>query len=109
MKHGYAGDGLEGLKEYLGEPDEIVRFVGDAEILVTHLAPINGAILDRLPGLKLIAVSRGGPVNIDIEACRQGGFLGASGASGATTSGTTGGTSGTGTDTGSDTGTTTSN
>jgi D-3-phosphoglycerate dehydrogenase len=71
MKHGYAGDGLDGLKEYLGEPDEIVRFVGDAEILVTHLAPINGAILDRLPGLKLIAVSRGGPVNIDIKACRD--------------------------------------
>lgn len=70
MKHGYAGDGLDGLKEYLGEPDEVVRFVGDAEILVTHLAPINGAILDRLPGLKLIAVSRGGPVNIDVEACR---------------------------------------
>lgn len=71
MQHGYAGGGLAGLKEYLGEPDEIVRFVGDAEILVTHLAPINGDILDRLPGLKLIAVSRGGPVNIDIEACRD--------------------------------------
>ena len=71
MKHGYAGDSLAGLKEYLGEPDEIVEFVGDSEILVTHLAPINGDILDRLPNLKLIAVSRGGPVNIDTKACRE--------------------------------------
>lgn len=71
MKHGYAGEGLAGLKEYLGEPDEIVAFIGDAEILVTHLAPINGMMLDRMPGLKLIAVSRGGPVNIDMAACRE--------------------------------------
>ena len=71
MKHGYAGDSLAGLKEYLGEPDEIVDFIGDSEILVTHLAPINGGILDRLPKLKLVAVSRGGPVNIDVVACRE--------------------------------------
>ena len=70
MKHGYVDGGLPGLKEYLGDPDEIVRFVDGAEILITHLAPINDAILDRLPSLKLIAVSRGGPVNIDVAACK---------------------------------------
>ena len=70
MKHGYVDGGLKGLKEYLGEPDDIVRFVNGAEILINHLAPINGEILDRLPGLKLIAVSRGGPVNIDVAACK---------------------------------------
>ncbi len=59
-----------GLREYMGEPDEIVRFVDGAEILINHLAPINGDILDRLPALKLIAVSRGGPVNIDVAACK---------------------------------------
>ena len=31
MEHGYAEAGLEGLKEYLGEPDDIVAFVGDDE------------------------------------------------------------------------------
>ncbi|GAB2177248.1 2-hydroxyacid dehydrogenase [Dongia sp. agr-C8] len=70
MKHGYVDGGLKGLKEYLGEPEEIARFVDGAEILITHLAPINGEILDRLPKLKLIAVSRGGPVNIDVTACK---------------------------------------
>ena len=71
MVHGYAGSDLEGLKEYQGEPDAIVAFIGAASILVTHLAPITGAMLDRLPKLKLIAVSRGGPVNIDMAAARE--------------------------------------
>jgi D-3-phosphoglycerate dehydrogenase / 2-oxoglutarate reductase len=70
MRHGYVDGGLEGLREYQGEPDEVVAFVKGADILINHLAPINGEILDRLPDLKMIAVSRGGPVNIDIEACR---------------------------------------
>jgi D-3-phosphoglycerate dehydrogenase len=71
MRHGYVDGGLPGLREYMGEPDEIVRFVDGAEILINHLAPINGDILDRLPALKLIAVSRGGPVNIDVAACKE--------------------------------------
>jgi D-3-phosphoglycerate dehydrogenase len=71
MVHGYAGTGLDGLKEYQGDPDAIVEFIGDASVLVTHLAPTTGAMLDRMPGLKLIAVSRGGPVNIDIAAVRE--------------------------------------
>ena len=70
MCHGYVDGGLPGLKEYLGEPDAVVAFLDGAEILVNHLAPINGPMLDRLPKLKFIAVSRGGPVNIDLVACR---------------------------------------
>lgn len=68
MEHGYAVEGMDGLKEYLGDPDEVVEFIGDAEILVTHLAPMSASMLERLPNLKMIAVSRGGPVNIDMQA-----------------------------------------
>jgi D-3-phosphoglycerate dehydrogenase len=70
MSHGYAGDALEGLKEFMGRPEDIVDFLADAEILVTHLAPVNGWLLDRCPELTLIGVSRGGPVNIDMKAAR---------------------------------------
>lgn len=70
MVHGYAGSGLDGLKEYQGDPDTIADFIGDASILVDHLAPVTGPMLDRLPALKLVAVSRGGPVNIDMAAAR---------------------------------------
>ncbi|AUX79955.1 2-hydroxyacid dehydrogenase [Sinorhizobium fredii] len=73
MEHGYAVEGMDGLKEYLGKPAEIIRFVGDAEILVTQLAPLSRAMLAELPNLKLVAVSRGGPVNIDMSAARDAG------------------------------------
>jgi len=74
MEHGYAKAGMDGLKEYMGEPDDIVAFIDDAPILVTHLAPLSAAMMDRLPHLKLVAVSRGGPVNIDIVAARERGI-----------------------------------
>ena len=70
MRHGYAEEGMEGLKEYLGGADEIVGYARDASIVVTQLAPFSASIMDRLPELRLIAVSRGGPVNIDLAAAR---------------------------------------
>lgn len=74
MEHGYAVNGLDGLKEYFGEPDEVVEFIGGAEILVTQLAPLSAGMMDRLPALRLVAVSRGGPVNIDMNAARARGI-----------------------------------
>jgi D-3-phosphoglycerate dehydrogenase len=71
MEHGYAVDGMDGLKEYFGTADDVVDFVEDSEILVTQLAPMSRAMFERLPDLKMIAVSRGGPVNIDMEAARD--------------------------------------
>jgi D-3-phosphoglycerate dehydrogenase len=74
MEHGYASPGLDGLKEYMGDADEIVAFAAGAEILITHLAPLSAGMMDRLPGLRLVAVSRGGPVNIDMQAARDRGI-----------------------------------
>src|SRR6266542_2793404 len=58
MEHGYADTPLDGLKEFMGHPDEIAAIIGDAAMLVTHLAPVSRAMLERLPRLKFIAVSR---------------------------------------------------
>ncbi|MAW86619.1 MAG: oxidoreductase [Phyllobacteriaceae bacterium] len=74
MEHGYAVEGMDGLKEYFGTADGVVEFVGDAEIMVTQLAPLSAGMMDRLPNLKLVAVSRGGPVNIDMGAARDRGI-----------------------------------
>jgi len=70
MEHGYAQAGLDGLREYLGEPDAVVEFIDDSDIFVTHVAPLSASMMDRLPKLRLVAVSRGGPVNIDMKAAR---------------------------------------
>lgn len=75
MAHGYSAEAanpdLKGLKEYLGDPAEMAAFIGDADVLVTHLSPLTAGMLDRCPALKLVAVARGGPVNIDMAAARQ--------------------------------------
>ncbi len=75
MEHGYAQAGMAGLKEYMGTEDGTVALIDGAEILVTHLAPLSAAIMDRCPSLKFVAVSRGGPVNIDMEAARRRGIV----------------------------------
>jgi D-3-phosphoglycerate dehydrogenase len=75
MEHGYAANTMDGLKEYMGTAEEVVELAGEAEMLVTHLAPLSAAIMDRLPQLKFVAVSRGGPVNIDMKAARARGIV----------------------------------
>lgn len=74
MAHGYAGQAsdpdLRDLREYQGDPDALVDFIGDAEVLIDHLGPVSAGMLERLPALRFIAVSRGGPVNIDMAAAR---------------------------------------
>ncbi len=75
MEHGYTVPGMDGLKEYFGTEDGVVDFVADASILVTHLAPMSRRMFERLPDLKLIAVSRGGPVSIDMQAAGDNGVL----------------------------------
>ena len=74
MEHGYAVEGMDGLKEYMGSADEVTTLTGDAEILVTQLAPLSAGIMGQLPNLKFVAVSRGGPVNIDMKAARERGI-----------------------------------
>lgn len=74
MEHGYQEPGMAGLREYQGDADEVTAFVGDAEIMVTQLAPLSASMMDRLPKLRLVAVSRGGPVNIDTAAARARGI-----------------------------------
>ena len=75
MQHGYAVPGMDNLKEYMGDAEKIVSFIDDAEILVTQLAPLSRVMLEQLPDLRFVAVSRGGPVNIDMHAARDHGVV----------------------------------
>ncbi|QND59096.1 2-hydroxyacid dehydrogenase [Mesorhizobium huakuii] len=74
MEFGNPALGLDRVKEYFGHPDEVVDFIGDAEILVTQLAPLSEGMMRRLPTLRLVAVSRGGPINIDMAAAKAHGI-----------------------------------
>jgi D-3-phosphoglycerate dehydrogenase len=50
MEHGYAAPGMDGLKEYMGDPETVIAHVGDAPMLITHLAPLSAGMFDRMPG-----------------------------------------------------------
>ena len=71
MRAGDTNDGDSGVSEYVGAPDEVARFIGDAEILINHLAPVTRAMLAHLPRLKFIVITRGGPVNMDMRALAE--------------------------------------
>jgi D-3-phosphoglycerate dehydrogenase len=58
------------VAEFVGRPEHYFEFLADLDILVTHLAPITAASLEHAPRLKIIGVSRGGPVNIEMPAAR---------------------------------------
>lgn len=60
--------------EFVGRPEDYFGFLGDLDILITHLAPITADSLEHAPRLKAIAVSRGGPVNIEMAAARARGI-----------------------------------
>lgn len=60
--------------EFVGRPEDYFGFLSDLDILVTHLAPITAQSLDHAQKLRLIAVSRGGPVNIEMAAARARGI-----------------------------------
>lgn len=69
--HGYEGGEDVSIKEFIGDFDEVVDFIGGAEILVMHQSPVTDGMLQALPDLKFIGCSRGGPVNVDIAAANK--------------------------------------
>ncbi|MDB6178667.1 2-hydroxyacid dehydrogenase [Paracoccus sp. Z330] len=71
---GYSEPRIEGLREYQGDPDVVMQHIGNAPVLVTHHAPVSAEMMDKMPDLKLIAVSRGGPVNVDVAAAKARGI-----------------------------------
>lgn len=56
------------IKEYAGNPQQLVDALDGDEILLVHGAPVTDAVLDASPSLKVVGVARGGPVNIDLAA-----------------------------------------
>jgi len=62
----YSGDpAYSEIKEFQGTAEKIVSQAKDAQVLITHVAPLTRSMLDLLPDLKFVGVSRGGPVNVE--------------------------------------------
>ena len=64
---------VDGVREASGEPAALAEAATDAEVLLTHLAPISRTVLARATRLSVVGVTRGGPVNADLDAATEAG------------------------------------
>jgi D-3-phosphoglycerate dehydrogenase len=62
------------IKEYFGSEDEIIKRIGNVDILLVHCAPVNEKILSNAKNLKAIGVIRSGPLNVNINAATEKGI-----------------------------------
>ena len=63
------------VREATGSEDEVIEAGEGAEVIVTQLAPITRKVLSALEDLKLVIVTRGGPVNVNVEAATENGVI----------------------------------
>jgi D-3-phosphoglycerate dehydrogenase len=59
------------VDEASGDEESVIAALGDAEICLTQMAPITERVLATAPGLRLVCVARGGPVNVNLEAAHR--------------------------------------
>lgn len=59
------------VREASGTEDELIAALAGADVLVTQMAPVTERVLAARPELRLVAVCRGGPVNVNLEAARR--------------------------------------
>ena len=57
-----------------GDEAEIIRRIGEAEIVITNKVPISAAVIDACPGLKYIAVTATGYNVVDYEYAKRRGI-----------------------------------
>jgi len=55
--------------------EELLEYIGDREIIVLESAPLSAAVIENSKSLKVIAVCKGTPSNIDVKAATQRGII----------------------------------
>jgi D-3-phosphoglycerate dehydrogenase len=60
-------ESARGLREYIGDPADLVAALAGHQVLLVHGAPVTAEVLVAAP-LRLVCCARGGPVNVDVAA-----------------------------------------
>lgn len=61
----WSTDIVDNVKEAFGNPEEIKKAIAGCEIVVSGYAPFTRDVIEASDILKIIGISRGGPVNVD--------------------------------------------
>ena len=59
------------VTEASGTEDQMIEAVRDVTVIVTQLAPITERVLEAANALRLVICTRGGPVNVNVEAASK--------------------------------------
>ena len=62
------------LAEFVGQPEQLLPYMPEADYLLVHLAPVSRNMLEKAPALRLIGCARSGPVNVDLKAAQERGI-----------------------------------
>ncbi|MFZ0386030.1 MAG: NAD(P)-dependent oxidoreductase [Solirubrobacteraceae bacterium] len=63
------------VSEACGSEEEIIEALREARVCLTQVAPITRRVLEACPRLEFVGVSRGGPVNVNLDASTDHGVL----------------------------------
>ncbi len=63
------------VHEAQGDEDAIIEALQGVDVMFNHTQPVTPKILEACPDLKMVSVTRGGPVNVDIEAATKQGVI----------------------------------
>jgi D-3-phosphoglycerate dehydrogenase len=59
------------VDEASGTEEQLIEAMDGVEVVVTQLAPITKRVLDTADALQLVVCTRGGPVNVNVEAASE--------------------------------------
>ncbi len=63
---------VDGVREAAGDPVELAAAAVGVDVLLTHLGPVTEAVLEAARAtLKVVGITRGGPVNADLAAATR--------------------------------------
>lgn len=63
------------VHEALGDEDELIAALHGCQALITHTFPVTRRVIEASTDLKIVTVTRGGPVNCNVQAATDHGVL----------------------------------
>jgi D-3-phosphoglycerate dehydrogenase len=59
------------VEEASGTEEQMIEALNGVEVVVTQLAPLSARVLEAANSLRLVVCTRGGPVNVNVEAASE--------------------------------------
>ena len=62
---------IDEVHEAVGDVEELIRALQGVQVCVSHTYPFTNEVFEACPDLEQVTITRGGPVNVDIESATR--------------------------------------